>query len=258
MYPVLLEVGPLTVYSYGALMALGFLGAAWLVRKGLRFQGCDPEISSGLALWAAGGGLVGARLLFILGNWSDFLANPWALVFSGAGFVWHGGLIGGIVGVSLFIRRHDLAWRNVMDAVAPGVALGHGIGRIGCHLAGDGDWGPPTDLPWGVAYRDAVIGWPYAPGVLVHPTPLYEAAVYVAIAAVLWSRRHPDVLPRTPGALFWSYLLLAGVARFLLEFVRLNPVLLAGLSQAQVISIGLMLAGGGLLMLNRHRPPAPA
>ena len=258
MYPVLLEVGPLTLYSYGAMMALGFVAAAWLVGKGLPFQGYDRALSSGLVVWAAIGGLVGARVLFILANWFDFLADPWALVFTGAGFVWHGGLIGGTVGVSLFIRRHGLAWPKVMDAVAPGIALGHGIGRLGCHLAGDGDWGPRTDLPWGVAYPDAVVGWPHPPGVLVHPTPLYEMAAYVAIAALLWSRHDPRVSGLAPGTLFWRYLLLAGTARFFLEFVRLNPPLFGELSQAQVMSIGLMAVGGGLLLWNRGRATAPA
>ena len=208
-------------------------------------------------MWAAIGGLLGARLLFILDNWSDFLADPLSFLFTGAGFVWHGGLIGGIVGVSLCIRHHQLPWLQIMDAVAPAIALGHGTGRIGCHLAGDGDWGPPTDLPWGVAYPDAIIGWQYPPDVFVHPTPLYEMAAYFAIAALLWSRRTAGL---RPGALFWGYLLLAGIARFCLEFVRVNPPLLGEFSQAQVISIGLIVVGIFLLLKKdkNARMPAPA
>ena len=244
MYPVLLELGPFTIYSYGVMMALGFVAAAWLLGKGLACQGRNPELASALVLWAAIGGLIGARLLFILANWSAFLADPWASLFTGAGFVWHGGLIGGIVGVSLGIRHYKLPWPETMDAIAPAIALGHGTGRIGCHLAGDGDWGPPTDLPWGMAYPDAIIGWDYPPDVFVHPTPLYEMLTYYAIAAVLWNRRTAGY---SPGSLFWGYLLLAGIARFFLEFVRVNPPLWGTFSQAQVISIGLILVGASLL-----------
>ncbi len=260
MYPVLLELGPFTVYSYGVMMALGFVAAAWLLGKGLAYQGRNPDLASALVLWAAIGGLLGARLLFILDNWSAFLADPGAFLITGAGFVWHGGLIGGIAGVSLCIRHYELPWLESMDAIAPAIALGHGTGRIGCQLAGDGDWGPPTELPWGMAYPDAIVGWNYPPEVFVHPTPLYEMGAYFAIAALLWSRR--TSLHR-PGSLFWGYLLLAGIARFSLEFFRLNPPLVGAFSQAQVISIGLTLLGAVLLFKGgrretEQRRPAPA
>lgn len=255
MYPVLLELGPFTVYSYGVMMALGFIAAAWLLGKGLAHQGRNPDLSSPLVLWAAIGGLLGARLLFILDNWFAFLADPWAFLLTGAGFVWHGGLIGGVVGVSLCIRHYRLPWLESMDAIAPAIALGHGTGRLGCQLAGDGDWGPPTDLPWGMAYPDAIIGWDYPPDVFVHPTPLYEMAAYFAIASVLWNRRTAGY---RPGSLFWGYLLLAGMARFLLEFVRVNPPLLGEFSQAQVIGIGLALLGAILLFKGEPQQCLPA
>ena len=179
MYPVLLRLGPITIYSYGVMMALGFLAANWVLDKGLRRQGRDPNLSSTLMLWAAVGGLLGARLLFLLEQWHAFLADPWPLLFTGAGFTWYGGFIGGFGAVTWYIRRHGLSWVEVMDAGAPAIALGHAIGRIGCHLAGDGDWGPPTTLPWGVAYTRAIVGWDFPPGVRVHPTPLYEMIAYL-------------------------------------------------------------------------------
>lgn len=251
MYPVLLRLGPLTIYSYGVMMALGFLAASWVLSHEFQRQGRDPALSSALVLWAAVGGLVGARLLFIAEKFPEFLADPWAFIFTGAGFTWYGGLIGGVVAVSWYIQRHALPWWDIMDAIAPAIALGHGIGRIGCHLAGDGDWGPQTTLPWGVAYPDAIIGWPFDPGVRVHPTPLYETAAYLVIFAVLWSRR---TAPRQPGALFGGYLLLAGIARFLLEFVRVNTPVLLGLSQAQGISVLLVVIGAVMLL---RRPAHP-
>lgn len=250
MYPVLLRVGPITIYSYGVMMALGFLAAGWALGKGLERQGKDPRLASTLVLWAAVGGLLGARLLFLFEQWPAFLADPWSLIFTGAGFTWYGGLIGGVGAVTLCIKRYGLPWVEIIDAVAPAIALGHGIGRIGCHLAGDGDWGPPTTLPWGVAYTEAIIGWDYPPGVRVHPTALYETAAYLLIFAILWNRR---TVPHQPGALFWGYLLLAGIARFLLEFVRVNPGVLFGLSLAQVMSLLMAAVGGAMLLRNSRR-----
>lgn len=247
MYPVLFSLGPFTIYSYGVMMAIAFLTGSWVLGKELQRQGKDVNLASTLVLWAAVGGLIGARLLFIAEQWQVFLTNPWPFLYSGSGFTWYGGLIGGIVAVTWCIQRNGLPWLEVMDAVAPAIALGHGIGRIGCHLAGDGDWGPPTTLPWGVAYTRAVVGWDFPPDVRVHPTPLYEMIAYLLIFAILWSRR---AAPHRPGALFWGYLLLAGMARFLLEFVRINPPLVLGLSQAQVVS--LLLAAIGAFMLIRR------
>jgi phosphatidylglycerol:prolipoprotein diacylglycerol transferase len=245
MYPILLQIGPITIYSYGVMMALGFLTANWVVGKGLQYQGKDPDFSSTLVVWAAVGGLLGARLLFVVERLPEFFADPLSMIFTGAGFTWYGGLIGGVVGVTLCIQRYKMSWLEVMDTVAPGIALGHGIGRIGCHLAGDGDWGPPTTLPWGVAYTDAIIGWDYPPGVRVHPSALYETLAYTIIFAILWRYRR---VPRATGSLFWGYLLLSSFARFLIEFLRINPPLAFGLSEAQMISIVLMAIGAVMLM----------
>jgi phosphatidylglycerol:prolipoprotein diacylglycerol transferase len=255
MYPVLLQLGPITIYSYGVMMALGFLAAGWILGKEFQRQGKDPNLSSSLVLWAAIGGLVGARLLFLLEEWRAFVADPWPLLFTGAGFTWYGGLIGGVGAVTWYVYRHGLSWFEVMDAVAPAIALGHGIGRIGCHLAGDGDWGPPTTLPWGVAYTEAIVGWDFPPGVQVHPTPLYETIAYGAIFLILWSRR---TVPHPAGSLFWGYLLLSGIARFLLEFVRVNPSFVLGLSEAQVISLILGVIGAVMLVRREEQPAAAA
>jgi phosphatidylglycerol:prolipoprotein diacylglycerol transferase len=252
MYPVLFRLGPLTIYSYGVMMALGFLAAGWVLSKEFQRQGKDPNLSSTLVLWAAIGGLLGARLLFLLEQWQAFLADPWPLLFTGAGFTWYGGLLGGVGAVTWYIQRHGLPWLVMMDAIAPAIALGHAIGRIGCHLAGDGDWGPPTTLPWGVAYTQAIVGWDFPPGVRVHPTPLYEMGAYFLVFALLWRRR---TSPHAPGALFWGYLVLAGSARFLLEFVRLNAPLVLGLSQAQIISV-LLVAFGALMLAKGEDKPA--
>jgi phosphatidylglycerol:prolipoprotein diacylglycerol transferase len=246
MHPVILHLGPITIYSYGLMMALAFLTAGYLTGKELTRKGLNGELASTIVLWAAVGGLVGSRVLAIIDDWSGFLAAPFHSIFSGAGFVWYGGLVGGFLAVTWVIRRNGLPWAATMDCIAPGLALAHGIGRIGCELAGDGDWGRETTLPWGMTYPNAIVGWDYPPGVRVHPAPLYEMLAYTAIFGILWSiskRPHRD------GAVFWWYLLLAPAARFVIEFIRINPPIFFGLSQAQLISLALVAIGAWKLVL---------
>lgn len=248
MYPVIFKLGPLTVYSYGLMMAIGFLVAGQLTGKELKRKGLPEEAASAMVVWAAVGGLIGARILSIAGDWQGFLADPMAAIFSGAGFVFFGGLIGGAIAVSLMIRKYELPWLKTVDCAAPGLVLAHALGRIGCELAGDGDWGVETTLPWGRAYPNAIIGWDYPPGVFVHPTPIYEAIAYTAVFAFLWSirkRQQPD------GTIFWWYLILASIARLLIETIRINPRILFGLSEAQIISIVLIAIGTTMFAVNR-------
>ncbi len=181
MYPIIFQLGPLTIYSFGAFMALAALTAVWLVSAELKRRGHNPELASTMVFAAAIGGLIGARLLFIIEEWQGFLAAPMNYIFTGAGFTWYGGFFGGAVAVSWVVRKNKIPWLAGVDIGAPALALAYGVGRIGCHFAGDGDWGAVTDVPWGVAYTKAIVGWadpytgvPYAPGVLVHPTPIYE------------------------------------------------------------------------------------
>jgi phosphatidylglycerol:prolipoprotein diacylglycerol transferase len=157
--------------------------------------------------------------------------------------------------VTLFFRREGIPWLRGADAVAPAIALGQAIGRIGCQVAGDGDWGRETTLPWGMAYPHAVVGWDKPPGVRVHPTPLYEAAAYFAIFLLLWRARRE---PAPDGAVLALYLLLSGAARFLVEFVRVNPRVLFGLTEAQLVSLALMIVGGWRLLARGTWRPAAA
>lgn len=248
MYPIIVRLGPITIYSFGLMMAVAFLVSGFIVSKAFARKGYDPNLASSIVFWAAVGGLVGARLWVIVDDLEAFVEAPLQFVLSGAGFVWYGGLVGGLVGVSWVIHRQRLPWLVAMDCIALALPLGHAIGRIGCQLAGDGDWGKVTTLPWGMAYPNAIIGWTYAAGVRVHPTPLYEAALYVAIFALLWRVR--DRL-RHPGMLLALYFCLAGSARFLIEFVRIEPRVLWGLTGAQLFSIGLIAVGMGLLVRPR-------
>jgi phosphatidylglycerol---prolipoprotein diacylglyceryl transferase len=250
MFPVLLKLGPITIYSFGAMLALAFLAASQVTAKELGRRGYDPEMASKFVLWAVVGGLSGARLWSIYDDWSGFLQDPIHVLLSGSGLVFYGGLAGGFVAVSLAIRRYGVPWLTAVDCIAPGLPLAHAIGRIGCELAGDGDWGTPSTLPWAHAYPNAIIGWQQwvaANGlpadVRVHPTPLYEMLMYFAIFGILWAVRKR---PMAPGGLLWLYFVLGGIARFAVEFIRNEPIVM-GLSEAQWFS--LLLIGIGLWRL---------
>jgi phosphatidylglycerol:prolipoprotein diacylglycerol transferase len=251
VYPVIFSIGPLTVYSFGVMLAIAFLVSGNIVQRELSRKGLDPELASSFVLWAAVGGLVGSRVLSFVDDWRGFLADPLAFVFTGAGFVFYGGLIGGFLTVSWVIVRRGLPYWKVTDCIAPALATGQAIGRIGCQLAGDGDWGVPTTLPWGMSFPNAIIGWEewtrengLPIDVRVHPAPVYETILYTLVFLVLWRRRltpHPD------GYILWLYLLLSGAARFLVEIVRINPKLAFGLSEAQFISLAIMAVGAVMI-----------
>jgi phosphatidylglycerol---prolipoprotein diacylglyceryl transferase len=255
MIPDNLHIGPIPIHLFGIFVALGFLAAGWAVREEFRRRGFEPDHAWNVVVWGALGGLVGARLAAIFGAWNEFIASPMRFALGNGGLVWYGGLAGGALAVTLYLRFASIPWLQGADALAPAIALGHAIGRIGCQVAGDGDWGTETELPWGMAYPHAVIGWDYPPGVRVHPAPIYEMIAYLAIFLVLWSRRRK---PAPDGRQFAIYLVLAGIARFLVEFVRLNPRVFLGLTRAQLISLALALAGAVWLAVRRRPASTPS
>ncbi len=229
-------------------MATGFYVGAWLAVAEFRRRGGEPEPMWNLLLWTFLGGLAGARLLSMLGDPGAVLRDPIGELFSGSGFVWYGGLIGGLlVGLALF-RRYGIPLPRLLDCAALGLAIGQAIGRLGCHIAGDGDWGTVTDLPWGVAYERAIVGWPHPPGVRVHPTPLYEAAAYTAVFLGLWAIRKRNF---REGTLFALYLVSTCAARFAVEFIRTNPKLALGLTEAQWTAMVLFAAAATWLVRYR-------
>ncbi len=249
MYPIILQLGPITIYSFGVLMALGFYVGATAAVAEFRRRGGDGEQMWNLLVWVFLAGLAGSKLLSVAADIPAFFRSPLTVLFSGSGFVWYGGLIGGFVAAVLLRRRYDIPMSTIIDCCALGLPIGQAIGRLGCHVAGDGDWGIVTDLPWGVAYTNAIIGWDYSEGTTVHPTPLYEAAAYTTIFLVLWRLRRRD-LP--PGVLFSLYLVSSATARFLVEFIRINPEAALGLTQAQLIAIALF-SGGAFWLFHTWR-----
>lgn len=255
MYPVLLEFGPITIHSFGAMVALAFLAGLYVIKKELQRRGIDPELGSSVVTAAMVGGLVGAKLYFVLFETPEGLGG-WELLrslFSGSGLTFYGGFIVSAAAVVWVIRRRQVPVLPVADAIGIGAALGYALGRIGCQLAGDGDYGVPTELPWGMAYPDGVV-----PTLeIVHPTPVYETLAGLAICSILWFGR---TRIETPGVLLCIYLVLSGAARFAVEFIRINQKVLWGLSDAQLISL-VMIAVGLLLgywLLDRAARSGPA
>jgi phosphatidylglycerol---prolipoprotein diacylglyceryl transferase len=269
MIPVLFHLGPLTVYSYGLMMALGFLAADYVIRLECIRRGYDPEYSSSIVIAAAVTGLVGARLYAILDDLPSYLADPKMMIFSGSGFVFYGGMIGGILGAYLVSRWYRIGFGATVDMCAPALAIGQAIGRLGCQLSGDGDWGLPSTLPWAMAYPKAIVGWNsdtvlkldehyrlvsgYFPGVRVHPAPVYETILYLGVFAILWSMRKTS---QPAGRVFYWYLVLAGAARFLVEFVRINPRVFYMFSEAQLIAVAMMIFGAIALILTSGKGEA--
>lgn len=244
--------GPFDVQSYGLMMALAFLVGGFLARSEMDRRGLPKDFAWSLVVHAAVGGLVGSRLLAMVDDWSELLRDPVALILTGGGYTFYGGLVGGTLTVTWAMRRRGLPWLPMVDCIAPSLAIGQALGRVGCQLSGDGDWGVATRLPWGMRYPNAVVGWSEAASVRVHPTPLYEAAAYTAVFAVLWAIRRRD---RPPGTVFWWYLVLLPACRFAIEFVRINPPVFGPFSQAQGISIALASIGAVQLLRGRGSRP---
>lgn len=185
---------------------------------------------------------MGAKIYHLLEN----LPNLTWHHFGGTGFTWYGGLLAGLAATLVLIRRRHLPLAVVADAAAIPLTLAYGVGRLGCWFSGDGTYGRPTTLPWGMTVSDGTV----PTDVPVHPTPLYEALAAVLIAAVLWRvarRRQP------PLTIFAGYLILSGGARFAVEFLRINEPALFGLTQPQLWSIASMLAGAVLVFMVRRR-----
>lgn len=273
MIPILLHLGPITIYSYGLMMALAFIVGDIVMTGEFKRRGFNPQDASTVILWVAIGGLAGARIYNIIDNWSDYMADPKAMIFSGAGFVFFGGLLGGVLTSWVMARRLRIPWLTLADMAAAPLILGHAIGRIGCFLSGDGDWGAVSNLPWAMSYPNAIAGWnnrtvfalgphnqlvpiePWNPAVRVHPAPLYETIMYVGVFFVLWSLRKKIHIE---GRLFFLYLIMAGACRFLVEFIRVNPRVFMGLTEAQLISLGMIAVGTILWPWVGARQPALA
>src|SRR6476620_9843839 len=242
-----IHLGPLTIQTFGICFATGFLVAAGIIGRRFRELGEPPEWTWEMTFSVMVGGLVGSRVDYMIENWSDVKHDFFGSLFSGSGLVWYGGVIGGALGAVLWARRRDwLGWRLADLACVP-LALGYAIGRCGCQLSGDGDYGIHSSLPWAMAYPKGTV----ATHVEVHPTPIYETLAVGIVALVLWNFR--DRL--TGGRLFALYLVLAGTERLLVELIRRNNSVIAGLTLPQLLSVAMI--AGGIALAARARPAAP-
>lgn len=242
MIPDLFSIGPFTLHSFGLMMALAFVFPGYFTARELARRGYDAALAWEFIVAAAIGGLVGAKVDYLIEN--DGAGG----FFSGTGLVWYGGLIGGVVAVLALAGVRKMPLGVLANVVAPVLALGYAIGRIGCQLSGDGDYGSPTSLPWGMSYPDGEV----PTNEIVHPTPIYETTAMMIVFYVLWRLR--TRLTR-PWQLFGLWAILAGAERFLVEFVRRNETVAMGLTTAQIVSLVLMLAGVGIMGLARRLRP---
>jgi len=244
MYPEI-HIGPITLQTFGLMFALAFLSAGWLIAKRLKEIGKPVDWAYEMGFAALIGGVVGSRLYFIVENYDSVKDDLLGNLFSGAGLVWYGGAIGGALGVLLWAWYRGFLGLALLDLAAPALALGYAVGRIGCQLSGDGDYGKAWDGPWAMSYPDGTVPTTEK----VHPTPVYETLVMGFGAFVLWQLR--DRL--RAGILFALYLLYAGAERFLVEFLRRNDEVALGLTTAQFESLGMIAAGAVWIYVVKRR-----
>ncbi len=256
MYPVLFKLGPFTVYSYGLMLGIAFIISSYILAKEFERKKLNPNFATEITLLAIIFGIAGSKILHLIENWDAFLNDPVSMAFSPGGLTFYGGLILATLSIWIYSRRKGIPFLVTADLASPSLALAYGIGRIGCHLAGDGDYGIPTNLPWGTIYsngtvppsvmfRGSEIAAKFPNGIVpdttpLHPTPIYEFIGALIIFFILWKLRKNNW---ADGKLFMIYLILSGLARFFVEFLRLNPRILFGLSEAQVISVVLIFIG---------------
>ncbi|MBS4029399.1 MAG: prolipoprotein diacylglyceryl transferase [Ignavibacteriales bacterium] len=262
MCPKLLEIGPITIYSYGLMVAIGFLTASYLLSRELHRKNMDEKLASTFTLLTLFSGVAGSKLLYLIENWEYTKLAPLEMAFSPSGLTYYGGFFLATISVFVYCKKKGLNFLSIADSISPGLILAYGIARLGCHFAGDGDYGFPTTLPWGTNYSNGTYPPSFAfrdfPEVtsqfpngivpdttLCHPTPVYEFILCALLFFFMWKMRKKIV---TSGVMFSLYLVLAGVERLLIEFIRLNSRILFGLSEAQLISVGLIVAGSVLYL----------
>ena len=268
MYPIIFDFGVISIFgfefhpvinSYGFMLMMAFYSCYYFLNKDLNRLGYDAKLASDIVFAAAVGGILGSKIYYLIENFERVKADPTGMIFSGAGLVFLGGLMGGTLGVTYVIKKNKLSWIKFADIVAPLLILGYAVGRVGCLLVGD-DYGLPTNVPWGIAFPNGLPPSTYSvfqsyypwvnlegfsPGVLkVHPTQIYESVIGFSIFYYLYQKRTKIVVV---GSLFFTYLIFAGAERFFIEFLRVNSKYLFGLSGSQLISLIMILIGAWFL-----------
>ena len=274
MWPVIFDFGTFTIfgrdihlaiYSYGFMLVVAFYSCYFLLQKDFKRVNYDSNLASDIVFAAALGGILGSKFYYLIENFGKVIEDPFGMIFSGSGLVFLGGLMGGMLAVTIVIRKNNLNWIQMGDIVAPLLILGYGIGRIGCFLVGD-DYGIPTKMPWGITFENGLPPSTYSSfqynypwidlegfkeGLLaVHPTQLFETTISLLIFAFLWNKRTKI---KFDGQLFFTYLILAGLERFFIEFIRTNEKYAFDvLTGSQVISLIMILFGLYFLRFNKY------
>lgn len=243
MYPFI-HIGHFSIGTFGLCLWLASVCACWVLYRNFRRFGIDAD-AVGIAAYTTVAGVVGAKLWHVLEDPATLIHQPAFVLFDRAGFAWFGGLVAGIAVLLWQGRQAKVVGFGMLDLASPAAAVGYGVGRLGCLVSGDGDYGIPTSLPWGMSFPHGLVPTTQR----VHPTPIYELIVALLIGWYLWRRggRHLPI-----GQLTGEYLVLSGVARFLVEFIRINPRIHWGMSNAQVASLGSIVAGILLVLWARR------
>jgi phosphatidylglycerol---prolipoprotein diacylglyceryl transferase len=236
-----------SIKTFGVTFALGFLACGLVVARRLRELEKPVDWSYEIVFAALLGGLIGARAYFVIQNYSQVKHDLIGSIFSGSGLVWYGGAIGGAIAVIAWMRWRHMLNLVTFDMCVTVLALGYGIGRIGCQVSGDGDYGIASKLPWAMGYPHGTV--PTPPGVTVQPTPIYETVAMCLLAYFLWKLRDRV----RPGVVLGLYLVFSGLERLLVEFIRRNKEVFAGLTSPQLESIVLMAIGAVLLAAMARR-----
>jgi len=245
MYPILFEIFGYPISTFGVMLAIAFLAGTWLTARRMAEIGLDPEGATTMLIYAMVGGIAGSKLYFAIDVSLRENIPFLQLLLAREGITFYGGFIGAVALVLIGTRIHKIPTGAFFNCVCLAGSLGQALGRIGCFLVGD-DYGRPTDGPFGIAFPEG------APPTLdpVHPTQLYEAAWLFGVTGILWARR--DRSPR----LWAEYLMLAGAGRFAVEFLRVNPRVWLGLSEAQIIALVLVAIGATSWLVARREPSA--
>jgi phosphatidylglycerol:prolipoprotein diacylglycerol transferase len=251
MHPDLFSIGPITIHTYGVMVAIGFLLGIGLALRQARKEGIPSEKISDLSFYLLLAAIIGSRIFYILLNPGPYIKNPVAIlkIWEG-GLVFYGGLIFAVITGVIYIKRHNLFLWQIADIFAPSIAVGHAIGRLGCFFAGCCH-GRPADLPWAVTFTDPHSLAPL--GMALHPTQLYEAGgEFINFLILLLLRKRQTFR----GEVFWSYVILYSILRFFVEFFRgdaARGMLTQELSVAQAISIVMFFTAIGFMTFLRWR-----
>ena len=237
-----IDVLGVSIKTFGVFFALNFVAWGALVNRRLREIGKPPDWAYEIVAVALLGGLIGARGYWLIQNHESL---SFGNVLGGSGLIWYGGLAGGIVAVLTWAWRRDFLSLALVDMAGYGLALGYAIGRIGCQISGDGDYGKPWDSPWSMPFPDGTV--PTSDD--VHPTPIYETVVMGLVAYFLWRLRERV----RPGIVFALYLVIGGIERFLIEFIRRNDDVALSLTAAQLWSVGQFVIGAVWLIVAQRR-----